>query len=89
MIRLQYLLARCASYNVDRVVSRTHTDYDGQGHAYLLTNYSAATGGTVVSQVQRAYNGLGQLTAEYQAHGAAVDTATTPKVQRQGFAPPR
>ena len=67
--------------NVDGAVRRVHTDYDGQGNAYLMTNYSAAIGGTVVSQVQRAYNGLGQLTAEYQAHGAAVDTATTPKVQ--------
>ncbi len=53
--------------SVDGAVRRVHTDYDGQGNAYLLANYSAATGGTVVSQVQRAYNGLGQLTAEYQA----------------------
>ena len=44
-------------------------------------SYLAASGGLVGSQVQRAYNGLGQLTAEYQAHGAAVDPATTPKVQ--------
>src|SRR5204862_3201982 len=35
----------------------------------------------VVSQVQRVYNGLGQLVTEYQATGGAVDVATTPKVQ--------
>lgn len=55
--------------NVDGAVRRVRTDYDGQGHASLITNYSAAVGGTVVSHVQRAYNGLGQLFVEYQAHG--------------------
>ncbi len=67
--------------NVDGAVRRLHADYDGQGNPYLLTSYSAASGGSVVNQVQRAFNGLGQLTTEYQAHGAAVNTATTPKVQ--------
>ena len=67
--------------NVDGAVRRLHADYDGQGNPYLLTSYSASSGGSVVNQVQRAFNGLGQLTAEYQAHGAAVNTSTTPKVQ--------
>src|SRR5207249_5149672 len=40
-----------------------------------------ASGGNIVNQVKRVYNGLGQLTAEYQSHGGAVNTATTPKVQ--------
>jgi hypothetical protein len=31
--------------------------------------------------VQRAYNGLGQLITEYQAHAGAVNTGTSPKVQ--------
>jgi hypothetical protein len=31
--------------------------------------------------VQDAYNGLGQLTGEYQSHSGAVNTSTTPQVQ--------
>jgi hypothetical protein len=31
--------------------------------------------------VLRGYNGLGQLTGEYQSHSGAVNTTTTPKVQ--------
>jgi hypothetical protein len=31
--------------------------------------------------VQREFNGLGQLTTEYQSHAGAVNTAGTPKVQ--------
>jgi hypothetical protein len=62
-------------------VLRLETAYDGQGNASLFTSYNAASGGTIVNQVQRQYNGLGQLTAEYQAHGGAVNparvTATT------------
>ena len=51
------------------------------GNAYLLTSYDAASSGLIVNQVQRAYNGLGQLTTEWQAHGGAVNTSTSPKVQ--------
>jgi hypothetical protein len=46
----------------------------------VLTSYDAATGGSVVNQVQRVYNGLGQLTGEYQAVSGAVDISTTPVV---------
>ena len=35
----------------------------------------------MVNQVEWAYNGLGQPTAEYQAHGGSVNQATTPRVQ--------
>ena len=59
---------------VDGAVRRIETAYDSQGNAYLLTNYNAATSGSIVSQVQRSYNGLGQLTTEWQAHGGAVNT---------------
>ncbi len=34
-----------------------------------------------MSQVQRAFNGLGQMTVEYQAISGSVNTSTTPKVQ--------
>ncbi len=66
---------------VDGSVRRVETAYDTQGNAYLLTTYDAASGGSIVTQVQRAYNGLGQLITEYQAHGGAVNTSTSPKVQ--------
>ena len=66
---------------VNGAVRRLEAAYDTQGNASLFTSYSAASGGTVVNQVQRTFNGLGQLTAEYQSHAGAVNTASTPKVQ--------
>ena len=41
--------------------------YDRQGNPYLFTSYDAASGGNIVNQVEDVYNGLGQLTAEYQS----------------------
>ena len=55
--------------------------YDSQGNPSLVTSYDAPTGGNVVNQVLRQYNGLGQLTAEYQSHSGAVNINTTPSVQ--------
>ena len=66
---------------VDGSVRRIETAYDSQGNAYLLTSYDAASGGNIVNQLQRNYNGLGQLTTEYQSHSGTVNTSTTPKVQ--------
>jgi RHS repeat-associated protein len=66
---------------VDGSVRRIETAYDTQGNPYLLTSYNAASGGSIVTQVQRSYNGLGQLTGEYQSHSGAVNTSTTPEVQ--------
>ena len=66
---------------IDGTVRRIETAYDGQGNPYLVTSYDAASSGSVVNQVQRAYNGLGQLITEYQAHSGSVNTSTTPKVQ--------
>jgi len=66
---------------VDGTVRLITTAYDGLGNAYLVTSYSATSGGTIVNQVQRTYNGLGQLTADYQSASGAVNTSTTPKVQ--------
>jgi RHS repeat-associated protein len=66
---------------VDGAVRRIETAYDTQGNPYLVTSYDAASGGSVVNQVQRVYNGLGQLTGEYQSHSGAVNTSTTPEVQ--------
>ncbi len=46
-----------------------------------MTSYDAASSGSIVNQVQRTFNGLGQLITEWQAHGGAVNTSTSPKVQ--------
>jgi len=48
-----------------------------------LTSHDDATvgQGNVVNEVQNAYNSFGQLITQYQAHGGAVNTTTTPKVQ--------
>jgi RHS repeat-associated protein len=66
---------------VDGAVRRIDTAYDTQGNPYLVTSYSDTGGSTIVNQVQRAFNGLGQVITEYQAHSGAVNTSTTPSVQ--------
>ena len=52
-----------------------------QGLPYLLTSYADTAGTTIANQVENIYNGLGQLTQQYQAVMGAVDIATTPSVQ--------
>jgi RHS repeat-associated protein len=69
---------------VDGGVRRIQTAYDGLGNPYLVTSYDSASGGNIVNQVERVYNGLDQLTAEYQAQSGAVNTSTTPAV-RYGY----
>jgi YD repeat-containing protein len=66
---------------VDGTVRRIQTAFDTQGNAYLVTSYDSASGGNIVNQVQRAFNGLGQMTQEWQSHSGAVNTSTTPSVQ--------
>jgi YD repeat-containing protein len=66
---------------VDGSIRRIEYGYDSQGNLSLITSYNAASGGTVVNQVQRVFNGLGQLIGEYQSHNGAVNTSTTPEVQ--------
>jgi hypothetical protein len=62
-------------------VLRIQTAYDALGNPYLTTSYNAATGGSIVNQVQDVFNGLDQLVQEYQSHSGAVNTSTTPSVQ--------
>ena len=66
---------------VDGAVRRLEFNFDTAGRPYQFTSYDASSGGNVVNQVQREYNGLGQLITEYQAHSGAVNTGSTPKVQ--------
>jgi RHS repeat-associated protein len=66
---------------VDGSVMMITTGYDALGNANLITSYSAVTGGSIVNQVEDVYNGLDQLTQEYQSVNGAVNTATTPSIQ--------
>jgi RHS repeat-associated protein len=65
---------------VDQAVKRLETAYDSAGRAYLFTSYDAASGGAVVNQVKRTFNGYGQVGTEYQSHSGPVVDATTLKV---------
>ena len=58
---------------VDGSVRRTETSYDSQGNGFRITNYDSASGGHIVSQIQREYNGFGQMTREYQSHDVIND----------------
>jgi YD repeat-containing protein len=66
---------------VDGGVRRLDTAFDTGGRPYLFTSYSDTLGTSIVNQIQDAFNGLGQLTKEYQAHSGAVSTGTTLNVQ--------
>lgn len=68
---------RAIGSNFDGTVKRHETAYDSAGRPYLFTSYNDALYGTVVNQVQRAFNGAGQVVAEYQSHSGAVDFGNT------------
>jgi len=67
--------------SVDGSVRLITTTYNPQGQAYLFTSYNAVSAGSVVNQVQRTYNDLGQIVVEYQAPTGSVDTDTSANVQ--------
>lgn len=54
-------------------------DYNTQGLIEKITSYNVSL--IEVNQLQRVYNGLGQLTREYQAVSGAVNTGSTPYVE--------
>jgi YD repeat-containing protein len=66
---------------VDGSIRRIDTAYDAQGNAYLFTSYADTAGTSIVNQVLRQFNGLGQLTAEYQSVSGPVNLTTTPAVR--------
>ena len=66
---------------VDGSVRAIGTNYNTQGLPFQETSYSDAAATTAVTQDQDVYNGLGQLTGEYQSHSGAVNTSTTREVQ--------
>lgn len=49
---------------VDGQVRRLTTDYDDADRPWRFTSYTAVVGGAVYNQVERTYNGLGQLVRE-------------------------
>ncbi len=67
--------------DVDGAVRRIVRTYDNRTRPANVTSYDATSGGTVTSDVQYAYNDFSQVTAEYQQHGDAVDTSTSPVVE--------
>jgi len=68
---------------VDGTVRRISRTYEVRGLPEKISSYDNATvgSGAIVNETQKVYNNFGQLTAEYQSHSGAVNTATTPKVQ--------
>jgi len=68
--------------NVDGSIRRMDYTFDTAGRAFQFTSRSGtSSSSTIVNQVQRQYNGLGQMITEYQEHAGAVDTGTSSKVQ--------
>ena len=68
---------------VDGGVRRISTTFEVRGMRQKITSYNSETvgSGSVVNEVQFAYNGFGQITHDYQSHSSVVNTSTTPKVQ--------
>ena len=68
---------------VDGGVRRISTTFEVRGMRQKISSYNSETvgSGSIVNEVQFAYNDFGQITKDYQAHGGAVNTSTSPKVQ--------
>ena len=68
---------------VDDAILRISTTYDDIGRVHAVSSYDDPDPGegSVVNEVQYAYNGWGNLIQEWQSHDGAVDTQNTPAVQ--------
>lgn len=66
--------------DVSNSVLRISMSYDNRQRLEHITSHDAASGGTVVNDVEYEYNDFDQLEAEYQQHSGAT-TASSPKVQ--------
>jgi len=68
---------------VDGAVRRISSTYEVRGMRESVTSYDNATvgSGSIVNDTKFAYNGFGQLTADYQSHSGAVNSGSSPKVQ--------
>jgi RHS repeat-associated protein len=81
--RLEHDRVTTLGSGVDGAVSRLTRSYEVRGMLEKISSYNNATvgSGSVVNEVQYAYNGFKQLTTEYQAHSGVVNTSTSPKVE--------
>ena len=69
---------------VNGSIRRLDYAFDTGGRLYTSTSRSGtASTSTIVNQVMDLYNGLGQLTQEYQSHTGAVVTSGTPTTSIQ------
>ena len=68
---------------IDQTVKRLTRSYEVRGMLEKLGSYDNATvgSGTILNEVQFAYNDFGQLVTDYQEQSGAVNTGTSPKVQ--------
>jgi RHS repeat-associated protein len=57
-------------------VLRIQTAFDALDRVVSAESYSAATGGTLLNEVELVYNGFGQVTESKQEHDGAVDAST-------------
>ena len=62
---------------IDGAVRRLGREYDPLDRVLRVTSYSAASGGSVVNQVEWAYNGLGQPTRDDTLHMIGRELADT------------
>jgi RHS repeat-associated protein len=58
---------------LDNDVLRIQYGYNTQGLLEKISSYNASSSGTIVNEIKREYNGLGQLITEYQDHSGSVD----------------
>jgi RHS repeat-associated protein len=66
----------------DNAIESIKRSYDSLGRLEFITSYDANTGsGTVLNEVQLAYNDMGQVATSYQSHQGVVNTGTSPNVQ--------
>jgi len=84
--RLTNDYASSVGYGVKASVREFGFTYDSAGRLFQAKSYASRVSGVpasgvVVNEVRKLYNGLGQLTTEYQEHQGAVVTATSKKVQ--------
>ena len=81
--RLLHDRATAFGAGIDQTVKRIARNYEIRGMLEKISSYDHATpgSGTIVNEVQFAYNDFSLLTADYQSHSGAVVINSTPKVQ--------
>jgi YD repeat-containing protein len=75
-------MATTLGSGVDATIRRISRTYEVRGLLQNATSYNNPTpgSGSVVNDVQLAYNTFQQLATDYQSHSGAVNTASTPNV---------